>query len=204
MKTNAQSASSRAELIASLPASQRKAELARLAERGKLYLQSEWRQWARDKQLAPEGNWGTLIMRAGRGWGKPRAGSGWIHQRAMAFAGRWIALIARTPADARDYMITGPGGVLKNTPPWERPRYEPSNRRLVWPNGSHATVYSDEVPDQLRGFSGDTAWIDEMAKFKNAAEVWDNLEFGMRECSNDRPRRLITTTPRPLPILRQI
>lgn len=122
----------------------------------------------------------------------------------MAHAGRWIALVARTPADARDYMVEGPGGVLRNTAPHERPNYEPSKRRLTWPNGSWATIYSDDEPDQLRGFSGDTAWLDEFAKFKNAREGWDNLQFGMRESSNDRPRRLITTTPRPIPILRDI
>lgn len=94
-------------------------------------------------------------------------------------------------------MIEGPGGLLKNTAPWERPHWEPSKRRLTWPNKSWATVYSDEEPDQLRGFSGDTAWLDEFAKFKNGREVWDNLQFGMRESSTDRPRRLITTTPRP-------
>lgn len=101
-------------------------------------------------------------------------------------------------------MIEGPGGLLKNTAPWERPHWEPSKRRLTWPNKSWATVYSDEEPDQLRGFSGDTAWLDEFAKFKNAREGWDNLQFGMRESSTDRPRRLITTTPRPIPLLREL
>ena len=122
----------------------------------------------------------------------------------MAQAGRWAALIARTPADARDYMIEGPGGVLRNTAPASRPDYEPSKRRLTWPNGSWATIYSDDEPDQLRGFSGDTAWLDEAAKFKNLRECWDNLQFGMRESSNDRPRRLISTTPRPIPLLRAL
>jgi len=75
---------------------------------------------------------------------------------------------------------------------------------LTWPNGSWATIYSDEEPDQVRGFSGDTAWLDEFAKFKHARDTWDNLEFGMRELSSDRPRRAITTTPRPLKVLQEI
>jgi phage terminase large subunit-like protein len=82
--------------------------------------------------------------------------------------------------------------------------YEPSKRRITWSNRSWATVYSDDEPDQLRGFSGDTAWVDEMAKFVNAEDTWHCLQFGMRERSSDRPRILITTTPRPLSILRQI
>lgn len=157
--------------------------------------------WARPKQLAPPGDWSTWIIRAGRGFGKTRSGSGWVQSRAMAFPGRWIALVARTPADARDYMIEGPGGILKNARPEHCPNYESSKKRLTWPNGSWSTIYSDEEPDQLRGFSGDTAWLDEFAKFKNAKAGWDNLQFGMREASTDRPRRLITTTPRPIKIL---
>lgn len=121
----------------------------------------------------------------------------------MAFP-RWIALVARTPADARDYMIEGPGGLLRNASKKERPEYAPSNRRLTWPNGSWATIYSDGEPEQLRGFSGDTGWLDEFAKYRYPKIVWDNLQFGMREASADRPRLVITTTPRPLALLRQI
>ena len=122
----------------------------------------------------------------------------------MGQPGRWAALFARTRADARDYMVEGPGGILLNTPPHERPNYEPSKRRLTWPNGSWGTIYTDEDPDQARGFSGDTAWWDEFGKYKRPEACWDNLQFGMREISADRPRQLITTTPRPLPILSKI
>jgi phage terminase large subunit-like protein len=165
----------------------------------------DWRgTWARAKQVTPDGDWTTWVIRAGRAWGKTLAGSMWVHGRALEHAGRWISLVARTPADARDYMVEGPGGILRNTDPRERPLYEPSKRRLTWPNRSWATIYSDEEPDQLRGFSGDTAWLDEMAKFTHVEETWDCLQFGMRERSSDRPRILITTTPRPIPLLIQI
>lgn len=193
-----------ADSLSSRTAAERQSILASFSNRELAGLEYDWRFWARPKQLAPEGDWATWIIRAGRGFGKTRSGAGWVHERALASPGRWIALIARTPADARDYMIEGPGGVLRNTAPRERPNYEPSKRRLTWPNGSWATIYSDDEPDQLRGFSGDSAWLDEAAKFKNLREGWDNLQFGMRESSNDRPRRLISTTPRPLPLLREL
>lgn len=122
----------------------------------------------------------------------------------MSFPGRWMALIARNSADARDYMIEGPGGLIRNTAPADRPQFEVSKRRVTWPNGSWATIYTDEDPDQIRGFSGDTAWLDEFAKYKHPDDVWDNLEFGMREASTDRPRKIITTTPRPLKVLTRI
>jgi hypothetical protein len=167
-------------------------------------LEHDWEFWARPKQLPPPGDWLTWLLQTGRGFGKTRSGGGWVHKRAMQVAGRWCALIAKTPADARDIMIEGPAGILRNVPPGEVPLYEPSKRRLTWSNGSWGTVYSAEDPDQLRGFSGDTAWLDEFGKYPNPREVWDNLQFGMREVSTDQPRVCITTTPRPLPILEEI
>jgi phage terminase large subunit-like protein len=140
----------------------------------------------------------------GRGFGKTRAGGQWCHERAMEHPGRWIAIIGKTPADVRDYQIEGPSGILRNVPKDECPKYHPSKRRVVWPNGSWGTVYSAEEPEQTRGFSGDTAWLDEFAKWNNASEVWTNLMFGMREASDDKPRVCISTTPRPLPVLREI
>jgi len=193
-----------AEELARLPPHERDRELERLSDGDVESLLWDWRFWARPAQLAPPGAWSTWLLRAGRGFGKTRAGSGWVHERAMAHPGRWIALLARTPADARDYMVEGPGGFLRNIGPRDCPKFEPSKRRLTWPNGSWATIYSDEEPDQVRGFSGDTAWIDEFGKFRNPGLCWSNLAFGMREGSSDRPRRLVTTTPRPIQALRDI
>jgi hypothetical protein len=193
-----------AESLALLPVSERERVLQDLTATELAHLEWDWDFWARPKQLPPPGDWLTWVLRAGRGFGKTRTGAGYVHRRAQQSPGRWAALIAKTPADARDYMIEGPGGLLRNTPPQERPVYESTKRRVVWPNGSWATVYSAEEPDQLRGFSGDTAWADEFAKYKNPREVWDSLQFGMREASADQPRTVITTTPRPIPILDEI
>lgn len=193
-----------AESLASLPESERIAFIASLTPTELAAIEFDWRFWARPKQLAPPGDWLTWLLQTGRGFGKTRSGAGWLHERAMAVPDRWCALVGKTPADVRDLMLEGPAGLLKNTPPEERPVYEPSKRRVTWPNGSWGTIYSSEEPDQLRGFSGDTAWLDEFGKYDNPREVWDNLQFGMREVSVDQPRVCITTTPRPLPVLEEI
>lgn len=193
-----------AESMASLPVEERQRIIQDLTETELEALEYDWSFWGRPKQMPPPGDWLTWLLQTGRGFGKSRSGAGWVHGRAMSVPGRWCALVAKTPADARDVMIEGPAGFLRNTPPHERPTYESSKRRVVWPNGSWATLYSAEEPDQLRGFSGDTAWLDEFGKYKNPREVWDNLQFGMREASIDQPRVCITTTPRPLPILEEI
>lgn len=113
-----------------------------------------------------------------------------------------LALIAETAADARDVMVEGDSGILGVHPPDFKPLYEPSKRRLTWPNGATATLFNATEPDQLRGPQFDAAWCDELAKWAYARETWDMLQFGLR--LGDRPRQLVTTTPRPIPVLKEI
>lgn len=138
---------------------------------------------------------------AGRGFGKTRSGSEWTREKLKAGASR-IALIAETAADARDVLVEGQSGILATSPKDERPIYEPSKRRLTWPNGAVATIYNGTEPDQLRGPEHDTAWADELAKYDYPQELWDNLQFGMR--LSERPQVCVTTTPRPIPIIRKL
>jgi phage terminase large subunit-like protein len=112
-----------------------------------------------------------------------------------------IALVGETVADVRNTMIEmGESSILKIAPPWETPTYEPSKRRLTFPTGAVATSFSGDEPDQLRGPQHDSAWVDELAKFKYAQETWDQLELTLRLGGN--PQVLITTTPRPIPIIK--
>lgn len=115
---------------------------------------------------------------------------------------RRVALVAETAADARDVMVEGESGILASSPPWFYPKYEPSRRRLVWPNGAIATTYSGKEPDQLRGPQHDGAWADEPAKWQYADEAWDNLEFGLR--LGDLPQVVATTTPRPIKLIKEL
>lgn len=144
----------------------------------------------------------------GRGAGKTRAGAEWIRALvATAQGGRTddglrIALIAETHLDAREVMVEGVSGLLAVHPRDERPQWQPSRRRLEWPNGAVAQVFSSEDPDALRGPQFHFAWCDELAKWRHAREVWDMLQFGLR--LGRRPRQLVTTTPRPVPLLKEV
>ena len=113
-----------------------------------------------------------------------------------------IALVAATLAEARAVMVEGESGLLAIAPPGEEPVFEPALRRLVWRNGSVATLYSADAPEQLRGSQHHFAWCDEAAKWRNAETVWANLEMGLR--LGPRPRVLVTTTPRPRPLVRRL
>lgn len=161
----------------------------------------DWAFLARPAQLPPPGDWRTWLVLAGRGFGKTRTGAETI--RAWVDSGRYgrLALVAPTAASVRDVMVEGESGILAISPPWNRPKYEPSKRRLTWPNGALATTYSADEPDSLRGPQHDGAWSDEVAAWRYP-ETWDNLQFGLRLGQN--PRQIVTTTPRPLRIIREL
>ena len=194
-----------AALVASLPEKQRRSVLTNIDPVELLY---DWKFWARPNQLAPLGQWLTWLIMAGRGFGKTRAGAEWVRSMVCGDTplarGRasHVALVAETAADARDVMVEGESGLLKIHQADYRPTYEPSKRRLTWPNGAVATLYNATEPDQLRGPQSDLAWCDETAKWRYAQETWDMLQFGLR--LGEAPQQLITTTPRPIPLLRQI
>ena len=153
--------------------------------------------------MPPDGQWFGWLLRSGRGAGKTRTGAEWVINRAKDGPYYPIALVGQTKADVRDTMIeVGESSVLRISPPWFMPNYEPSKRRLTWPNGMIATAFSGDEPDQLRGPQHGSAWVDELAKFKYPDETWDNLEFGLR--LGDNPQAVITTTPRPIPIIKQM
>lgn len=175
----------------------------------------DWKIWGRPSQFAPvsnprtsDGSWKTWLAMAGRGFGKTRLGSEWIRQiacgetpEAPGSATR-IALIGETARDVRKVMVEGDSGILAVHPPAFRPEWQPSTRTLMWPNGCIGATYNATEPDELRGPQFDAAWCDELAKWAYATETWDQLQFGLR--LGDDPRQLVTTTPRPIPIIRQI
>jgi phage terminase large subunit-like protein len=164
---------------------------------------------ARDKQRPPEGDWEVWLIRAGRAFGKTRTGAEWIrHMAATGPKKAQYALIGETAADVRDIMIQGPSGLMKISPPWFMPTYEPSKRSLTWPNGVKGLLYSAQEPGYFRGPQFHGAWCDEFAKWSNLEECWDNLQFGMRLVSKEMPdwipRTCITTTPLPLPLIKKL
>ena len=163
-------------------------------------LTTDWRLKARPEQLAPTGDWQIWAILAGRGWGKTRTGSEWILAQVKA-GRRHIGLLAATAADARDVMIEGPSGILACSPAHNRPLYEPSKRRLTWPNGAIATAFSADEPDRLRGPQFDAAWADELAAHQYP-EAFEQLMFGLR--LGKHPQCVVTTTPRPTKIIRDL
>jgi phage terminase large subunit-like protein len=162
----------------------------------------DWRFWADSRQLPPPGDWRVWLMLAGRGFGKTRAGAEWVRSVAEADGSARIALIGATIGDVRRVMIEGESGVLAVSPAATRPKWEPSRGRLAWRSGAQAFVYSGENPDALRGPQHSHAWGDELAKWAYPQASWDMLMMGLR--MGAQPRAMVTTTPRPIALLRAL
>lgn len=154
-------------------------------------------------QEPAEGPWTVFLLLGGRGAGKTRAGAEWVRD---FISGRTtparVALVSETYADGREVMIDGDSGLARLGPEEKRPAYQASRRRLVWPNGSVAYVFSSEDPDGLRGHQFHAAWSDELCKWKHAEETWSNLQLALR--LGDQPRQVVTTTPRPTALLKRL
>src|SRR5271157_5015342 len=187
--------------LASLPEAARNDLAAALSPAEARALLYDWPFWARPAQLPPQGNWRVWLLLAGRGFGKTRTGAELIRARVATCTARRLALVAPTAADARNVMVEGESGILAISPPWDRPRYEPSKRRLTWPNGAIATLYSADEPERLRGPQHDAAAVDELGSWRRP-EAWDNLMFGLRH--GERPRCVVATTPRPTRLIRDL
>ena len=185
-------------MLASLPESQRTEILASLSNEDLADLEYDWKFWARKNQLAPEGQWLTWMVLAGRGFGKTLTGANWIRERWKNGAVH-MAIIAETQKDLEEVMVPR---LLEVHPEHERPVVRFSPVRIKWANGALALGYNGTEPDQLRGPEFDTSWVDELAKYRRSRDVWDMLAFTMR-LGND-PRVIVTTTPRPIPVVREI
>ena len=191
------------ELLAELPEDERALALAGMDAETLLW---DWSVWGRPEQQAPEGDWAVWLYLGGRGAGKTRAAAEWVREQAKytTTGQRRFALVARTAADVRDVIVEGESGIMNVSPPSERPLYEPSKRRLTWPNGNTATCFTADEPDSLRGPQFTHAWGDEIAAWRQTPDAagmtaFDNLRVGTRLGSN--PQIMVTTTPKRVPLL---
>jgi len=180
--------------------------LSGLSDAERMVLRRHWPFWAREEQLPPPGDWRVWLICAGRGFGKTRAGAEWVCDIARRDGQARIALVGSSLGEARAVMVEGESGVLACSPPDRRPLFEPSLKRLTWPSGASAQLFSAAEPESLRGAQHSHSWCDEIAKWDNAGgralATWDNLQMGLR--LGERPRLLATTTPRVVPLVRRL
>jgi phage terminase large subunit-like protein len=192
--------------LAAMPAEERRAYLDSLSPIEAEQLIFTWKFWARPDQLAPAGEWRTWLLLGGRGSGKTRSAAEWLRQEIEGGRRRQLGIVGPTADAVRRIQVEGPSGILSVAPSWARPTFEPALRRLVWPNGAVAHLFSAEEPDRLRGPNLDGAWVDELCACPQADELWNMLAMAVRVAGpkGDAPQIVVTTTPRPIRVLKEI
>lgn len=192
--------------LASLPEAERSAVIASLDPADLEALPFVWPLWARPDQLPPPDPWRTWLLLGGRGSGKTRSSSEWIRSEVESGKRAQIGVIGPTSDSLRRVQVEGPSGILSVSPRWFRPIYEPSMRRLVWPNGSVGHLFSAEEPDRLRGPNLDLAWLDELCAWPEAEAAFDMVSMALRIPGplGHPPQMTISTTPKAGKLLRAI
>jgi len=165
-------------------------------------IDNSWQHYRRRAQTAPEGDWRTWLILAGRGFGKTRTGAEWVMEQVRAHPGCRIALVAATEREGRAVMVEGESGLLA-VARGSQPTWEPSNKRLLWEkDGTQVHLYSADNPEALRGAQHHFAWCDEIAKWRYGIDAWRNLQMGLR--LGDQPRTVATTTPRAVALVKTL
>lgn len=199
MKSPMQKRLSCAELFRTLPANEQIKRINALTDAEALALLYDWEWHGRPDQQIPAGNWITWLILAGRGWGKTRTGAETVRQWVNNYP--YVNLIGATADDARDIMIEGESGILAICPKDERPVYKKSDRQLAWNNGAKSLIFTADEPERLRGKQHMKLWCDELCAWRYS-ESWDQASMGLR--LGDNPQAVITTTPKPTKLLKEI
>ena len=191
--------------LAGLDADERRSVLAGLAPEELAALEYEWPFWARADQLPPAGDWRTWLLLGGRGSGKTCSAAEWVRAEIESGRRAQLGVVGPTSDAVRRIQVEGPSGLLSVCPPWARPSYEPSTRRIVW-GGAVVHLLSAEEPDRIRGLNIGGFWGDEVCSWANAAETWDMVQMALRVpgANGEAPRGVLSTTPKMMPLLKSI
>jgi predicted phage terminase large subunit-like protein len=161
----------------------------------------KWLSTARAAQITPPGDWRVWLVLAGRGFGKTRLGAEDVAWYGATHPGAQIAIVAPTFNDVRGTCFEGVSGLLATVPPELVAEYNKTRQELLLSNGALFRGFSADTPDRLRGPQFHRAWCDELAAWAYP-DAWDQLQFGLRLGTD--PRAVVTTTPRPTPLVRSL
>lgn len=163
-----------------------------------------WANQRRPKQAPPGGalDWTLWLIMAGRGFGKTMTGANWIAEAAIDDPGSFNGVIAPTLDDVRYTCFEGTTGILSYLPAALVDDYNKSSLIIYLTNGSLIRGFGSEKPERLRGPQHHRVWGDELAAWQNTRQTYDMMKFGLRLGRN--PQFAVTTTPKPLPMVREL
>jgi phage terminase large subunit-like protein len=202
-------------VLLSLPPEARRKLLSAFPREMVVALFEEWWWGAFGGQMEPPPlagglPWRVWTIKAGRGFGKTRAGAEWVWARARERGDARIALIGTSLEEVARVMVEGESGLLSIAREGEEAKWIASRGLIVFPSGAQAFAYTAERPGKLRGPQHHFAWCDELAHWPAATahgkakgeETWDNLMLGLR--LGEAPRTVVTTTPKPVPLMKRV
>jgi phage terminase large subunit-like protein len=161
-----------------------------------------WQKAARKEQLPPDSDWHIWLYMAGRGAGKTRTAAEWLAWEAISQPETRWAIVAPTFSDARDTCAEGESGVISVLQRYNMlEHWNRSMGEIILTNGSRMKLFSADQPERFRGPQHHGAWCDELGAYRYS-DAWDQLQFGLR--LGDKPRVVVTTTPRPTPLIRML
>jgi phage terminase large subunit-like protein len=206
------------ERLARLPRAIREGILAPLTDIDLARLRYDWGTWARPKQDPSPPPHRILFLLGGRGAGKTISGANRIRRRVEAGA-RSIAIVGPVLRDVERYQLKGDGGsdgILSAFPPHKEPEYKPHKAMVFFHHaechgcssaegcrGAIAYINSAEDPE-FRGPNLDTVWCDEPAKWRYLSTIWNNIELATRLRGPLPLEIILTGTPLPLQLFREI
>lgn len=189
------------DVIALLPESAREQLISAVSEQDLNNVSEDWFFNARREQLPPSWDWFIWLIMAGRGFGKNWSGANWLINQHMTGQAAHSGIVAATSSDLRRFCLEGPSGILSLAPNHWRPHYLTSKSKLVWPDDTETLLFTSEEPERLRGPNLDKVWCDELGSWRLLDATWEMLMLCMRY---GVPQALVTTTPRPKAILRDL
>jgi predicted phage terminase large subunit-like protein len=160
---------------------------------------AKWVASAHRYQVPPplEMDYTVWLLLAGRGAGKTRSAAEALWWWAWTNPGSRSLVLAPTSNDIKHTCFEGQSGLLACIPKELIVDYNKQDHQIKLSNGSIIRGISGDSYERLRGPQFHFAWCDELAAFQylGAGEAWDMMMMGLR--LGDRPRVIVTTTPRP-------
>ena len=167
-------------------------------------LLTKWYDKARSKQIIKdEDDYNIYLFLAGRGWGKTLTGAYDIVQYCLLNPNVICGVVAPTYADLSKVCFGGESGIINivDRDVLAHKGYNKSSAEIKFYNGSKIIGFPAIEPDRLRGVQFHRVWCDELASWRYR-ETFDNILMALRLGQN--PKCIITTTPRPLPLIKEL
>lgn len=148
----------------------------------------------------PDTDYRIWLFLGGRGTGKTITGANWLLEQALAHGGKW-GVASSTANELEAVCFRGDSGILSQALPGEVFEYNVNKQRVILRNHAEIQGFSADSPDRIRGQNLRGLWYDEAASSRYPRFWYEAARPAVRL---GEARILVTTTPRPTKLLRDL